>query len=135
MAGTGANGPVSSRIGMIRGMRPRLSDNVFAFVTVAGTVPECLRESAISTFVEDEGLSLIVPVEFAPDEVRMRLITLTVHSSLEGVGLTAAVSQALASENIPANVVAAYHHDHVFVPEALADQALTVLQRLARASG
>jgi hypothetical protein len=40
---------------------------------------------------------------------------LTVHSSLEAVGLTAAVARKLALHGISANVVAAYYHDHIFV--------------------
>ena len=55
-------------------------------------------------------------------------ITLNVHSALEAVGLTAAVSQALALAGISCNVVAAYHHDHLFVPVSEARRALHILQ-------
>jgi uncharacterized protein len=65
----------------------------------------------------------------------MRQITLTVHSALDGVGLTAAVASALAAEGIACNMVAARHHDHVFVPEAQAQRALAVLERLAMRGG
>ncbi|WP_367718742.1 ACT domain-containing protein [Nitratireductor sp. GISD-1A_MAKvit] len=61
-------------------------------------------------------------------EMPMRRITLNVFSALDGVGLTAGVATALAEKNIPCNVIAAFHHDHVFVPEKLADMALSVLQ-------
>jgi uncharacterized protein len=64
----------------------------------------------------------------------MRMITLTVHSSLEAVGLTAALSARLAREGIGANVVAAFHHDHIFVPSADAESALTALKALQRES-
>ena len=57
-------------------------------------------------------------------------ITLTIHSSLEAVGLTAAVSSALTEANISCNVVAAYYHDHIFVPIADADRAMNVLLAL-----
>ena len=60
----------------------------------------------------------------------MTWITLDVHSSLEAVGLTAAVSAALAEENISCNVVAAYYHDHLFVPVADAERAMETLMRL-----
>jgi hypothetical protein len=48
----------------------------------------------------------------------MACLTLRVHSALDGVGLTAAVASALAEIGIPCNMVAAFHHDHAFVPEA-----------------
>jgi hypothetical protein len=65
----------------------------------------------------------------------MRRITLNVFSSLEGVGLTAAVATALANHNISCNMVAAYHHDHVFVPTADAEEAMRVLLALQAAAG
>ena len=61
-------------------------------------------------------------------------ITLQVYSDLEGVGLTAAVATALAEEGIPCNVVAALHHDHLFVPETQGQRALACLQALSRAA-
>ena len=59
------------------------------------------------------------------------MITLTVHSSLEAIGLLASVATSLATAGIPCNAVAAYHHDHLFVPNELADQALSVLRGIA----
>ena len=53
------------------------------------------------------------------------------HSSLAAVGLTAAFAKALAGEGISCNVIAGFHHDHLFVAEADAERALTRLQRLA----
>ena len=47
---------------------------------------------------------------------RFAWITLGVESPLTAVGLTAAVSTALAEAGIACNVVAAMRHDHVFVP-------------------
>tara|TARA_B100000678_G_scaffold146050_1_gene122035 strand:+ start:655 stop:1053 length:399 start_codon:yes stop_codon:yes gene_type:complete len=119
---------------MIAGMEPVLQPGSFVFVTVSDATREAqLVPLAKGTFREPEGLSLILPVEHAPQAegaIAMRSITLTVHSALDGVGLTAAVSGALAAEGIAANIVAAFHHDHVFVPEHDADRALAVLQSL-----
>jgi hypothetical protein len=56
-----------------------------------------------------------------------RRIALGVQSSLEAVGLTAAVAGALARQGISANMVAAFHHDHVFVPADRAEEALACL--------
>jgi hypothetical protein len=66
-----------------------------------------------------------------PTDLPMACITLTVQSALDGVGLTAAVSGALAEAGIPCNMVAAFHHDHVFVPEDRAGEALAILTALA----
>lgn len=59
-------------------------------------------------------------------------ITLQIHSALEAVGLTAAVSAALTHAGISCNVLAGFHHDHLLVPVADADRALDVLRLLAR---
>jgi uncharacterized protein len=58
-------------------------------------------------------------------------ITLTVHSSLEAVGLTATFSKALAENNISCNVVAAYYHDHIFVDAKDAAKAMKILHILS----
>ncbi|MNG35746.1 hypothetical protein D3C84_1225580 [compost metagenome] len=58
-------------------------------------------------------------------------ITLQVHSSLAAVGLTAAFASALGQANISCNVIAGYHHDHLFVAQADAERALAVLRQLA----
>lgn len=87
---------------------------------------------ALGCFKEDEGTTLILmradaaSLGFA-ETLPMRRIVLEVFSSLEGVGLTAAVSGALAAQGIPCNMVAAFHHDHVFVPAEMAERALAVL--------
>ena len=85
-------------------------------------------------FREPEGVSVIIPASEGADLV-MAQITLNVHSALDGVGLTAAVSGALAEAGIPCNIVAAHHHDHVFVPEKDAPAALETLRDLANDRG
>jgi uncharacterized protein len=61
-------------------------------------------------------------------------ITLRVHSALDAVGLTAAVSRALAHAGLSCNVLAGLHHDHLLVPAGRADEALAVLRELSRAA-
>ena len=82
---------------------------------------------AFALIREDEGLTVIRP---HPDGEWAR-ISLKVHSSLSAVGLTVALSTALAKAGISANVVAALRHDHVFVPWNLRDEAIACLQSLA----
>lgn len=114
-------------------MAPELVGNCVAFTTSPS--PEAgLVSAAIAMVREAEGVTLVVPAELAPDAPLMRQITLNVHSALDGVGLTAAVSTALADAGIPANVVAGYHHDHIFVPEEQAEHAVDVLKSAAKAA-
>ena len=62
-------------------------------------------------------------------------ITLGVHSSLAAVGLTARVAESLTAHGISANMVAAFHHDHVFVPWDRRDEALIILDNLSKVHG
>ncbi|MBO6857786.1 ACT domain-containing protein [Roseibium aggregatum] len=122
---------------LISQMRPMLDPEPYVFCTFASKSMTDLAEyDPIGLFAETEGLTAILPVERArelglAEAEWFRRITLTVHSSLEAVGLTASISAALATEGISANVVAAYFHDHVFVPEERADDALEALRKLA----
>ncbi|NRB02637.1 MAG: ACT domain-containing protein [Rhodobacteraceae bacterium] len=123
---------------MIAGMTPVLKDGRFQFVTCTAenaATQAALTAQALALFHEDEGVSLVVPSTAARaagvlDGPDMAQITLNVYSDLEGIGLTAAVAEALAARGIPANVIAAFHHDHVFVPHARGAEALEILQRL-----
>ncbi len=121
---------------MISNMTPVLQPGDFVFISTQDeALVATLASDAISTFREKEGLSMLVPLPSAEGaglsvELPMRCITLNVFSSLEGVGLTAAVAAALGDQGIPCNMIAACHHDHVFVPSASSDQALAVLLTL-----
>jgi uncharacterized protein len=50
------------------------------------------------------------------------------------VGFTAAFSTALAKVSINCNVIAAYHHDHIFVAHSDAEKAMDVLSNLSSGS-
>jgi len=121
---------------MISNMTPALQPGQFVFISTQDpALIAQLGSHAISTFREDEGLSMLVPVHSAESAglavaLPMRCITLNVYSSLEGVGLTAAVATALGAHDIPCNMIAACHHDHVFVPANTCDRALEVLRSL-----
>ncbi|MEP3047605.1 MAG: ACT domain-containing protein [Roseibium sp.] len=122
---------------LISQMRPMLDPVPYVFCTFATkSLTELADYEPIGLFSETEGTTAILPLERAQelglaDAEWFRRITLTVHSSLEAVGLTAAISKALAAQGISANVVAAYFHDHVFVPQEKADDALNALRSLA----
>ena len=119
---------------LLASMSPSLDDTDWVFAVVGEEDAVRLTPHAIASFREVEGLTLVLPQAAADDlknvSAPMSRITLEVHSSLEAVGLTAAVAGALAEAGLSANVVAAYYHDHIFVPKASADRALAVLQAL-----
>ncbi|MEM8554050.1 MAG: ACT domain-containing protein [Pseudomonadota bacterium] len=119
---------------MIKQMSPRLEPGCYIFKQARNEAD--LVQSlplAVAMFREAEGISMIVPsASDAP--MAMRQITLQVPSALDGVGLTAAVSDALATAGIPCNIVAAFAHDHVFVPVAQAEAALDALKDRAKAA-
>ncbi len=115
-------------------MEPRLLPDEFVFCSVAHERADAVADlPALATFREEEGLSLVLERSLAESRgLRygpvMRCISLGVHSSLEAVGLTAAVAGKLAGLGISANVIAAHYHDHVFVPVARAKEALEALR-------
>ena len=120
---------------LLASLSPRRDDTEWVFATVQKADATLLSPHAIASFREEEGLTLVLPQSETGDldhvSAPMIRIILEVHSSLEAVGLTAAVAGALASKGISANVVAAYYHDHIFVPKASAEKALAILQALS----
>lgn len=133
--------PVKETRAMIAAMAAELQPGLFLFCSTDDPVlaAHCLRP-AIAMMAEAEGLSFILPVGEArvlgfDDRMPMRQITLTVHSALDGVGLAAAVARALADRGIACNMVAGFHHDHVFVPEDRAGDAVEALGELQQDSG
>ena len=129
--------PLSALSDLLHHLRPVLRPHEYVFCSVApADEARALRSPPLATFREPEGLSVILSRDAADalglcyDSVH-RCITLQVQSSLMAVGLTAEVSSALARAGLSANVVAAHHHDHVFIPSAAADEAMTVLLALS----
>jgi hypothetical protein len=92
---------------------------------------------AQATVVESEGVTLVLRCSDAEahglfGEFVSAWLTLTVHSSLEAVGLTAAFSSALGQAGISCNVLAGFHHDHILVPFERRDDAVRTLRDLRR---
>lgn len=122
---------------LIAHLEPRLGDGELVVCTIPGAGYGDLRELApIASVAEAEGLSLVLERSRADGagldyEGVFRMITLQVHSSLNAVGLTAAVAGRLAELGISANVIAGYHHDHVLVQRDRADEAVRALEAMA----
>lgn len=113
------------------------SENYIFTTLPADKLSSTLVSVAKGMFQEREGTTLILPVTAAKQanlqfEGYYRCITCEVHSSLDAVGMTAAMSTALGNAGISANVVAAYYHDHIFVPAEKVDVALDVLTSLSK---
>jgi hypothetical protein len=126
--------PQSNLDVLLRTLRPVLNPGVVCFCRFPRGV-EPWESPFLGVFRETEGLTVIVPEHQAVQlgwsiVFRAAWITLSVHSDLQAVGLTAAVAGALAAAGISCNVVAAVHHDHLFVPADMGDAAIAVLLRL-----
>lgn len=133
-AGDPSTGAIRDLDLLLAGMRPSLQPGHYVFATLPpGQTLDPAR--VVASIREAEGLSVVIA---EADAVALGLpiafvaawITLDVHSDLAAVGLTAAFSRALAQAGIGCNVVAGTAHDHIFVPAAQAEAAMSTLQAL-----
>jgi len=119
---------------LLQTMKPQLNEGEYVFC-ILDSLKSAVALDPLCMFQEKESVTVIIPKEQAdgkslPYSVTCAWITLTVYSSLEAVGLTATVSKALTDVNISCNVVAAYYHDHIFVPVKDTEQAMNALHKL-----
>ncbi len=120
---------------LLKSLTPKHNPGDYVFCTV-NDLAAVKMEEIIMSFKEEDGYTIIVKKEIA-DTLGFQYsfvtawITLTVHSSLTAVGLTATFSKVLSDHGISCNVVAGFYHDHIFVEKHQADKALTVLIQLA----
>jgi uncharacterized protein len=119
---------------LINTMEPVLHQGDYVFATVADIELFDITKM-VSFFKEEEGYTIIIEKQIAdewqlPYNYIAAWITLSVYSSLEAVGLTAAFSKALGNAGISCNVVAAYNHDHIFVDKKDGEKAMEVLKKL-----
>lgn len=125
---------------LIKEMKPIIHPEplVYCAVTAEQMTSKMLTDS-FAMINEAEAITLITSPEqaqsfgFKASETFQR-IELKVYSSLEAVGLTAAVSQCLTEHNISANVIAAYHHDHILIPQKDAQKGYQALLALTQQS-
>ena len=120
---------------LLKTMSPKLNEGDYVYCTVT-TLNNIDPKEIIGLFKEEEGWTVILNKQMA-DQLGLSYtyiaawITLTIHSSLEAVGLTAAFATALGNEGISCNVVAAYYHDHIFVAKGDAEKAMVALQKIS----
>ncbi|MEQ8533753.1 MAG: ACT domain-containing protein [Imperialibacter sp.] len=120
---------------ILKTLRPLLNNGEFVFCVV-NNFAALKPEDIIMSFREEEGNTIIIKKKLAdrlhlPYSFLASWITLSVHSSLAAVGLTAAFSNALAEKGISCNVVAAFYHDHIFVDKKDTDKAMAALAGLS----
>ena len=130
-----AQGTTRDLVSLLRELRPTLHPDRYVFVSSPQPDPELLAR-AFASIREEEGTTLVVPEEAArlagrQTTTAFRCITLRVFSDLLAVGLVAVVTSRLAGLGIACNVVSAFHHDHLFVPEDDAERAMAALRDLA----
>lgn len=105
-------------------LAPVLDERPYDYVPIDGSAPP--MPGWLAMVREAEGIAAIGPV----DTGGWARITLTVHSSLEAVGLTAAVATALMRAGISANMIAGIRHDHILVPWDKRFAAMNTIQML-----
>ncbi|WP_323750401.1 ACT domain-containing protein [Marinobacter sp.] len=122
---------------LLKSMSPELMNGEYVFCTFQNArYGDYSDLEPIASFIESEGLTLVIPKSKADEknvdyDSVFKGITLSVHSSLDAVGLTAAFSNKLAEHGISANVIAGYYHDHIFIQSEFAARALEALDEFA----
>jgi uncharacterized protein len=117
---------------LLASMQPTLDDQPYGFVTVSNGTALANLNDVFAIIREAEGVTLVAPVDQLQRmgitiDIEWAKITLTVHSSLSAVGLTAAFARALGDKGISANVIAGYFHDHILVQWQLRQEAMAAL--------
>ena len=121
---------------ILHNINPRLLDETFVFIT-SRKPPEDLINSLKpkATFLEDEGITLVINQKNADAHSLQydgifKCISLGVHSSLESHGLISTITRELTKHKISSNIFSGYFHDHIFVQDNLAAEALKVISSL-----
>jgi len=121
---------------LLKTLTAKLADGVYVFVTIPDRkVPAGLSPRML--FQEEEGMTLILLQEEVEAHgfscaFPSRMITLDVYSSLEAVGFISRIAGELAKAEISINPIAGYFHDHIFVPVGREQEAIRVLEQIAR---
>ncbi len=114
---------------LLAGLAPVVRPVPYVVVETEAEIP------AAAIIIEDEATTRVVEQSVADAhslsyEFVAAWMTCTIESDLEAVGMTAAISRALADANISCNVLAGSRHDHLLVPWQRRDDAVAVLSAL-----
>ena len=123
---------------LLASMTPELTEETYVFATVDLDFDH--SKFAVQMFFrEQEGKTLILEKRAAEEhglqyEFPCRMITLNIHSALDAVGFLAAITNKLATLEMGVNPVSAFYHDHLFIPEDRAEDAMKALRELSQLS-
>ncbi|QRM88273.1 ACT domain-containing protein [Lacinutrix sp. WUR7] len=121
---------------LLKSMKPKHNIGEYVFCKT-DNLEQINWSQVVMTFKEEESTTIIAKKKVA-DQLNLDYsfiaswITLTAHSSLKAVGLTAAFASALTKKNISCNVVAAFYHDHIFVDKKDTEKAMEVLNAFSK---
>lgn len=121
---------------LLKSMQPILREGEYVFCSVDHHDELYLRLDPLCVFREEEGLTLVL-LRNCADAHHLaytsvfRMITLSIHSSLDAVGFLAAITNHLAQHGISVNPISAYYHDHLFIPASRAKEVMVLLQELS----
>ncbi|MGB2962508.1 MAG: ACT domain-containing protein [Anaerolineales bacterium] len=118
---------------LLENMEPKLEDKELVFCSLPPEQSEKYIPDCQGYYLEPEGVTLILDRQLADQEnlsndLVFKRISLMVHSSLDAVGFLAKVTEILAAQGIPVNVVSAYYHDHLYVKADQAENAFDILK-------
>ncbi|MFA5351764.1 MAG: ACT domain-containing protein [Candidatus Gracilibacteria bacterium] len=119
---------------LLKSMNPKLRKGEYIFAVVTKNQAKTLNP--VMTFEEEEGETVVIDKQEADAkkisyDSSWKLITLTIHSDLQAVGLIAAISNKLAESEMSINVVSAFYHDHLFVSPERSEEAMQILKNIS----
>ena len=118
---------------ILSNVTPRLLDETFVFITSSEPLEDLINSlKPKATFLEDEGITLVINQKDADAHSLQydgifKCISLGVHSSLKSYGLISTITKELTKHRISSNIFSGYFHDHIFVQNNLAAEALRVI--------
>ena len=122
---------------LLASIEPELHPGTYVFCALGDDEPPA-GLAFLMLFREPEGVTVVVRAEDARSaglacEFPCEWITLGAGSDLAAVGFLAEITATLVATAIGANVVSAFHHDHLFVPAGRGGDTLAALEDLQRA--
>lgn len=124
-------------------LEPKAAEEKYYFATVEEDDLRALTEildSIVCVFREEEALTVVFSEDVKADieesseediQGPFAMITMTVQTDLNAIGILAKITAELAKEKIAVNAFSAYHHDHIFVPYDKKDAAVALIKPLS----